>query len=150
MNRWYNTTYTLYASMILLYVVLTNMPSIDRQSAIKVVEKSLEIFNAMNMVGVARRGAEITHEVLEIAKRSAEETKMPPESTEQLNNASPSTVLPGFSAPGPLDFAGYDLSKEDLYASLVDVNIMDGFAEFDSGYFDMPDFNSVLASGPIS
>jgi hypothetical protein len=135
--------------MILLYVVLTNMPSIDRQSAIQVVEKSLEIFNAMNMVGVARRGAEITHEVLEIAKKSTEETKLQPDSGNQLVNASAPTLLPGFSAPGQVDFANFDLSKEDLFASLVDANIMDGFAEFDSGYFDMPDFNSVLVSGPF-
>jgi hypothetical protein len=140
--------------MILLYVVLTNMPSIDRQNAIQVVERSLEIFNAMNMVGVARRGAEITYEVLEIAKKSTEEMNSQTKPTDQITNLNSPTAATGFSTPGRptmgADFGGLDLSKEDLFARLVDANIMDGFAEFDSGYFDMPDFNSVLASGPFS
>jgi hypothetical protein len=138
--------------MILLYVVLTNMHSIDRQNAIQAVEKSMEIFNAMNMVGVARRCAEITNEVLEIAKKSTDETNTQPKPTDQSQSFNTPAPLTGFTTQGQagLDFDGLDLSKENLFASLVDANIMDGFAEFDSGYFDMPDFNSVLSSGPFS
>lgn len=140
--------------MILLYVVLTNMQSVDRQYCIQAVEKSLEIFNAMNMVGVARRCAEITTEVLELAKKPATEVgeqKLPDVA------ATPVTSAGGFAAsnlmlggPGGLgESFGIDLSKEDLYASLVDPNIMDGFADFESGFFEVPDFNSVLTGYSI-
>jgi hypothetical protein len=137
--------------MILLYVVLTNMKSVDRQLAVQAVEKSLEIFNAMNMVGVARRCAEITHDVLEMAKKSTIETGERSEQNEPTTTTTTLATLTGMLAQNSgAEFYDFDLSKEDLFASLVDPNIMDGFAGFDSGYFEIPDFNSVLASGSIS
>jgi hypothetical protein len=135
--------------MILLYVVLTNMQSVDHQSCIQAVEKSLEIFNAMNMVGVARRCAEITTEVLELAKKLFTELRAQanPQDTNAASLASVGFSAPNhmFGGPGGLgENLGIDLSKEDLYTSLVDPNIMDGFADFESGFFEIPDFNSVL------
>ncbi|OCL04280.1 hypothetical protein AOQ84DRAFT_271052, partial [Glonium stellatum] len=72
---WYNTTYTLYASMILLYVVLSNIQPSLEADMLSDAEKSLDIFKAMNMVAVARRCAEITREVLEIARKSVQERR---------------------------------------------------------------------------
>ncbi|KAF2427355.1 hypothetical protein EJ08DRAFT_354842 [Tothia fuscella] len=145
---WYNTTYTLYASMILLYVVLTNTLAVDRQYAIQAVEKSLEIFNAMNMVGVARRCADITTEVLAMAKKSTIEGHG--ESSSASVPVAEGFVPPSL-APGAVENQfDFDLSAENPYASLVDPNIMDGFAEFQTGFFDMPDFNSVLMEGSFT
>jgi hypothetical protein len=132
--------------MILLYVVLSNIDTIDHNHAITDVEKSLEIFSSMNMVTVARRCAEIVQEVLDIAKKATQA----PEPGEGLqgpqNHPAGETELQSESDL----LAEFELSKEDLYASLVDSNLMDGFAPFDNGFFDIPDFNSVLGSGPFS
>lgn len=132
--------------MILLYVVLFNMETIDHNHAITDVEKSLEIFRSMNMVTVAKRCAEIVQEVLDIAKKSTQA----PESREGLQDAQNQQAGDtGLMSESDL-LAEFELSKEDLYASLVDSNLMDGFAPFDSGFLDFPDFNSVLGSGPFS
>jgi hypothetical protein len=130
--------------MILLYVVLSNIGTIDRDHAINNVEKSLEIFNSMNMVTVARRCAEITQEVLDIAKKP-----QPPEPRDSLQGLPNLVGDPDMPSENHL-LAEYDLSKEDLYASLVDSNLMDGFAPFENGFFDILDFNSVLGSGPYT
>ncbi|KIX00391.1 uncharacterized protein Z518_10530 [Rhinocladiella mackenziei CBS 650.93] len=65
---WYCTTYTLYASMIVLYLILVDYPTIRGEELISDVEKSLEIFSAMRQVVVARRCAELTKEMLTVAK----------------------------------------------------------------------------------
>lgn len=68
MCRWYNTTYVLNATMIILYVLFTGVhdtPEIELQED---VDKSLEVFQAMNRVVVARRCAQLTREVSEVAK----------------------------------------------------------------------------------
>lgn len=132
--------------MILLYVVLSHIPNIDHGHAITNVEKSLEIFSSMNMVTVARRCAEIVQEVLDIAKKAAQAT----DPVERWQGPqSHAAGEPGLQSENDI-FAEFELSKEDLYASLVDSNLMDGFAPFENGFFDAPDFNSVLGSGPFS
>jgi hypothetical protein len=67
-KRWYNTTYALYGSMILLHLVLSNYPGLPDDELLEDVEKSLQIFSAMNDIIVARRCAEMLREVLEVAR----------------------------------------------------------------------------------
>lgn len=68
-NRWYNTTYALYGAMILLHVVLAGSPSgTPDTTLLHDVEKSLDIFESMNNIVVARRCAEMIREVLEVAR----------------------------------------------------------------------------------
>lgn len=66
---YYNSTYTLYASMLVLYVVLINYPHVSSEELIRDVEKSLDILNAMDNVKVAKRCASLISEVLEVVKR---------------------------------------------------------------------------------
>lgn len=69
MPRWYNTTYALYATMILLHLTLSNVPDLpDDGELITDVEKSLDIFASMNNLLVARRCAEMIREVLDVAR----------------------------------------------------------------------------------
>jgi hypothetical protein len=68
LGRWYNTTYALYGSMILLHLVLSNYPGLPDDELLEDVEKSLEIFSSMDDIIVARRCAEMLREVLEVAR----------------------------------------------------------------------------------
>ncbi|PYH40284.1 uncharacterized protein BP01DRAFT_224671 [Aspergillus saccharolyticus JOP 1030-1] len=65
---WYNTSYALYGAMILLHLVLSGYPTIRDEDLLADVEKSLDIFESMNNIVVARRCAEMIREVLEVAR----------------------------------------------------------------------------------
>lgn len=54
--------------MILLHLVLSGFPSIRDEDLLLDVEKSLDIFESMNNIVVARRCAEMIREVLEVAR----------------------------------------------------------------------------------
>lgn len=66
--RWYNCTYVLDATMVLLYVILADADAATAARLIEDIEKSLEIFSSMRRIAVARRCTEITKEVLTIAR----------------------------------------------------------------------------------
>ncbi|KAH6896738.1 fungal-specific transcription factor domain-containing protein [Thelonectria olida] len=67
---WYCTTYTLYATMIILHLVLLDFPKVPGEELVEDVEKSLEIFSVMaKSVTVAKRCGELTQEILGVAKR---------------------------------------------------------------------------------
>ncbi|EAU38418.1 predicted protein [Aspergillus terreus NIH2624] len=66
--QWYNTTYALYGAMILLHLVLSGVPGINDDELLMDVDKSLDIFESMNNIVVARRCAEMIREVLEVAR----------------------------------------------------------------------------------
>lgn len=143
--RWYNTTYALYASMVLLYVVICDLylPNMDRELLLQDVEKSIEIFYAMSQVTVARRCAEITQEVLEIARRASPPLRQ--EEGQAARKLTPvATIARSSGVEVESDSALHDLSREDLFASLVEPNFMDGFGRFDGAYFAESDLNSVL------
>ena len=65
---WYNTTYALYGAMILLHLILSGFPGINEEEPLKDVENSLEIFDSMTNIVVARRCSEMIREVLEVAR----------------------------------------------------------------------------------
>jgi len=144
-NRWYNTTYALYASMVLLYVIICDlcMPNMNREQLLLDVEKSIEIFTAMNQVTVARRCAEITQEVLEIAKM----TPLAP-TQDDGQPARRHTPVASMARLSGIEFESdsllHDLPREDFFASLVNPNFMDAFCHLDGGYVAEFDLNSVL------
>jgi hypothetical protein len=166
---WYNTTYTLYASMVLLYVFLSNVDvesseayntgcGFSREDLLRVVQMSVEIFQAMDMVAVARRCVEVTQEILDIAKRPPPaQNHVQPKNTElteiQGSAASSAVVTPGIGGLGLWDgtsFPGFDEGLDFL----IDSNLMEGLGGFSGmgaggdGRFDFMDFNSVLGGGP--
>ena len=68
--RWYCTTYTLYATMIVLHLILLDFPKVPGEQLVEDVEKSLAIFRTMGKsVTVAKRCGELTQEILGVAKR---------------------------------------------------------------------------------
>jgi hypothetical protein len=54
--------------MILLHLILSNYPSLPDEDLLEDVEKSLEIFESMDDIIVARRCAEMLREVLDVAR----------------------------------------------------------------------------------
>ncbi|KAK5994363.1 putative transcriptional regulatory C3C7.04-like protein [Cladobotryum mycophilum] len=136
----YNTTYILDASMVLLYVILSNASPFPVQDIISDVEKSLEIFAAMKMLAVARRCAEVIKDVLDVAKRFHGQAHKPMEQTDNLNQGHTEseqdqnlyfgrTILGLLGMEQGLEEVSY--SNEELYANLVDPNLVFNFLNFE-------------------
>ncbi|OQU95646.1 Fungal specific transcription factor domain-containing protein [Cladophialophora immunda] len=140
---WYCATYTLYANMIILYLVLMEFPSVRAEELIADVEMSLKIYNAMKQVVVARRCAELTKEMLTVAKRhqhelqkrqevrrdAVEATNLPPPDHDLWSDDSLSTIL-NQSLPG--------WDKTASLAQLYDPSVLEQFAFSAEGEADRP------------
>jgi hypothetical protein len=70
LDRWYNTTYAFNAITIILYALVSQLHKGDREELLKYVEKCLRIFHAMDSIAVAKRCAELTKEIYDVAKLS--------------------------------------------------------------------------------
>lgn len=112
---WYNTTYALYGAMILLHLVLSNFPGLPDDELLEDVEKSLEIFQSMEDIIVARRCAEMLREVLEVARaclaRRRNDTSVSGQSTSQLKTQPRSGIqgLQPLDAPATSSLASSSL-----------------------------------------
>ncbi|KAJ5812201.1 fungal-specific transcription factor domain-containing protein [Penicillium riverlandense] len=69
---WYNSTYTLYASMIILYVILIDPadPSVDE--LFRHIRRALKILDAMKELRVAKRCGDLITEILQVTTRYVE------------------------------------------------------------------------------
>jgi hypothetical protein len=65
---WYNSTYTLYAGMIVLYTVMLDQGNSSSGDLLKDVVKVKSILESMEEVPVARRSADLVREGLEVAQ----------------------------------------------------------------------------------
>ena len=161
--------------MVLLYVILSNMDventtnaldgakGYSRDYLLKVVQQSVELFQAMDMVAVARRCVEVTQEILEIAKKNRASSQppgnpaiaqMPGTATASGESTAAPTPTPGFNAAlwDNSSFPGFD--ADGGLDFLIDSNLMEGLAPFSNmngleGNLDFMDFNSVLGAGPF-
>lgn len=139
--RWYNSTYTLYAGMIVLYIILLDRAKISGQDLLDDVRKSREILLSMEEASVARRSAELIGEVLEVAKTfilqrqsfddSVDESRMNPDhysvngqTESQAAYASEQdisrTLLSSHSIAGQ--------NRGELLATLIDPTALEDFA----------------------
>ncbi|KAI6780262.1 putative transcriptional regulatory protein [Emericellopsis cladophorae] len=137
---WYNCTYVLDASMVLLYVILSNICPLPAEDIFSSVEMSLEIFRVMRMVVVARRCTEITQDVLDIAKQSRCDGQGQPvvatrppsvpcaEERTLLNQLS--SALPDGSFEGEVG-GRMDGFQAEPYAGLVDTNLLYNLLNFE-------------------
>ncbi|KAL1882376.1 hypothetical protein Plec18167_002792 [Paecilomyces lecythidis] len=141
---WYCTTYTLYANMIILYFLLMQFPRVAGEELVTDVEKSLEILTAMRQVVVARRCAELTKEILAVAKKHIQEVRR----KEAPDGVVPvPAVLPNmqFQTPDSQIYGENDTwpdtslvalwdeelpgwPKENILASIYDPNVLEDFA----------------------
>lgn len=65
---WYNSTYTLYASMIVLYVIMLGHTTVPSNNLMDDVKKGRDILRSMEEASVARRSADLISEVLDVAQ----------------------------------------------------------------------------------
>lgn len=66
---WYNSTYTLYAGMIVLYVIMLGHHTVEPSNVLlDDVKKSRDILQSMEEASVARRSADLIREGLEMAQ----------------------------------------------------------------------------------
>jgi hypothetical protein len=124
--------------MIILYLVLVGYPRVSGEELIADVEKSLEIFNAMKQVAVARRCAELIKEMLLVAKKYLQglrhkqtlDQSLVPEipavsetqtfDLDQIWNESTFAALLNQELPG--------MDKANALANLYDPNVLEDFA----------------------
>jgi hypothetical protein len=74
LNRWYNTTYIVFAASVLLLHLLRfreTTPFELQQTNIQVVEMAVELLEAMDESVVAKRAAELTKQSLSVVKKSS-------------------------------------------------------------------------------
>ncbi|KAF4986401.1 hypothetical protein FDECE_15974 [Fusarium decemcellulare] len=139
---WYNCTYVLDASMVLLYVVLADICSCPVEEVLADIQKSLDIFAAMDVVSVARMCTKITKEVLKAAKKSHlnshRERRAPVElgtvpASEDHDQrdvySGPEATLTHDQGAGHAE--GVGLNYEELYATLADPNLVYNFLSFE-------------------
>ncbi|KAL5360042.1 fungal-specific transcription factor domain-containing protein [Aspergillus floccosus] len=158
----YNTTYALYGAMILLHLVLSGVPGINDDELLMDVDKSLDIFESMNNIVVARRCAEMIREVLEVARTCVARRRALSTSAAApyVSNANAYDLAPDTSAtmnnrgdvigvvPGTVD-NDFFLSlfnqdsqpdtRAEILANLVDPTILEDFA-FGNGGSDFSYF----------
>lgn len=147
--------------MILLHLVLSGFPSIRDEDLLLDVEKSLDIFESMNNIVVARRCAEMIREVLDVARAcvarrraliSAPASALAPHSgtTFGLDAADPAVHnrdLTGMVPSGVDNDFFFSLFNQDsqpntraeILANLVDPTILEDFA-FGTGGSDFSFF----------
>jgi hypothetical protein len=123
---WYNSTYALFASNILLFYILKNPHNDNVQSACADVELSIEVFTAMGQHRVAKRCLELVSEVYELAKKAVRDIQEGP----------------------PLQTIVPTDDGTEFFANLIDPFLLEDFAfnetKFDGltpGPWDAPDLN---------
>ena len=149
---WYNTTYAFNAITIILYVLVSHLQKGSSEELLQVVEKSLKIFQAMDGIAVARRCAELTQEIFDVAKRSIQAQQNQTQAPnlggtgdglveENAQIAVAPRAVPDGDAWGDLDASNL---QNDFFASLMNPNILDNFgANLANMDMDLASFENV-------
>lgn len=151
---WYNTTYAFNAITIILYVLVSPLQPENRENLLSDVEKTLNIFRAMSGVAVARRCAELTEEIFEIAKMSIQGQRQAQRQRQQNHTAgagrkedlepidgirvtlsSPGIHVSGGNGPNCAsntnvsnnEQPSFDVMNDAFFSNIMDVNFLDNF-----------------------
>ena len=159
---WYNSTYTLYAGMIVLYVVLLRATPLRTEDLLDDVVKARNILESMQEAKVALRSAKLLQEVLEVARsrneRDTGNPGPPPGSfthlanDENLTRRNVNNLEPNVNYSFPQDFFATDgdcANPGPLFTSLIDPGLLQDFttgldasADMDTSTFWFGDFNN--------
>jgi hypothetical protein len=149
---WYNATHILYASTILLHVLLLDKPDIlsagcDKESLIEDVHKSLQILRAMDHMLVAVRYADLLGDIFAVvgqSPRKHQKSHGGAISTQDLSSDGSNRNYLEYQEAGTADLGGNGsqsqqettaappaqhsiLSKDYALASLMDHNLINNF-----------------------
>lgn len=147
----YNTTYTIYAATIILYLILSDYSAVSINELLADVHKSLDILASMDEARVARRCSDLIQELLEFAQRHIQQRSQ--ELERHASDARPfldSLPMPtlghgvgssaveanqGIFNPAPTSFndaaSAIDLSMNEIWASMMDPVALEGFVAAD-------------------
>ena len=151
-NRWYNSTYTLCAGMIVLYVAILRSSSVLGNDLLDDVKKCRDILNSMEEASVARRSAALMSEGLEVAeaciqRRQSRASNMGGETSE---NAADGQRLAAPSSGGHMNDVQHSVvseqAHESLWSSLIDPMVLQDFATQSDANLPGLDFSAL----PIS
>lgn len=137
---WYNSTYALYAGMIVLYVIMFGQTNVSFDHLIQDVIKSRDVLRSMEEASVARRSADLLNEVLEVAQTAQSYTHQGAETARPSSAAMRDGSLPGarqFPEALPTDdvsellFPHSDFSQDPgaLFASITDIDMLLDFTQ---------------------
>jgi hypothetical protein len=135
---WYNSTYTTYAGMIVLYVVMLRATAVYNEDLLNDVIKAQDILESMQEVTVALRSAQLLQEGLEIARSSSRHdfaTPVPLGVTDQADGGSRTQAEGSDSTPNPDHYTSqttfgtneYGSDPGPLFASLIDPGLLQDF-----------------------
>jgi hypothetical protein len=157
---WYNSTYTTYAGMIVLYVVMLRATTVCSEDLFNDVIKAQNILQSMQEVTVALRSAQLLREGLEIARSSSRRDLAVPGplgGTTQAaggiqNQAEGSDFAPNpdqYTSQTNFDTNEYGSDPGPLFASLMDPALLQDFTTGMTNLADL-DASDFLFDDPYS
>jgi hypothetical protein len=144
---WYNSTYTLYAGMIVLYVIMLEHSTVAHEILLADVKKSRDILRSMEEASVARRSADLLSEVLEIAIARTQQKQDTRADLSTIASTNPvtdnNTHQEPFILPNDMTSTGFAQDPEAFMASLIDPTILQDFTTDSNDWLSF-DFSSTL------
>jgi hypothetical protein len=149
---WYNSTYTTYAGMIVLYVVMLRATTVCSEDLFNDVIKAQNILQSMQEVTVALRSAQLLREGLEIARLSSrlDVTDQADGGSRTQAEGSDITSNPDhYNSQTDFGTSEYGSNPGPLFASLIDPGLLQDFTtgmtsltDLDTSDFLFDDFYS--------
>ncbi|PNP78734.1 hypothetical protein FNYG_07876 [Fusarium nygamai] len=142
---WYNSTYTLYAGMIVLYIIMLGPTAVPSEDLLTDAVKAHDILQSMEEATVARRSASLIQEGLEVARACVQRQQSRPDGdTEQPffdgTQGDLNSIADQFSSA----VSGQDHA---LLASIIDPNLLQDFMAADQDAlglgFEMPSLDGL-------
>ncbi|KAK7217338.1 hypothetical protein V2G26_005341 [Clonostachys chloroleuca] len=151
---WYNSTYTLCAGMVVLYVVILGQAAVPSNELLDDIIKAQDILQSMEESIVARRSANLIREGLEVAQACVQNQKNQSARPEGTDSEQEHDISPGQSDLNNMaSQAGSDFSRtlfshavpgqdSTLLASILDPNLLQDFtvADEDMSGLEFPMF----------
>jgi hypothetical protein len=142
---WYNSTYTLYAGMIVLYIIMLGPTAVPSEDVLADAVKAHDILQSMEEATVARRSASLIQEGLEVARACAQRQQSRPEGdAEQQVYDGTQGGLNNIANQFSNAVSGQDHA---LLASIIDPNLLQDFMAADQDAlgmgFEMPSLDGL-------
>ncbi|KAK0755979.1 hypothetical protein N5P37_011532 [Trichoderma harzianum] len=140
---WYNSTYTLYAGMVVLYIIMLGHTTVPSNELLKDVMKAHDILQSMDEAIVARRSANLIREGLEVEQvcvQNQQRQSAQPEGNnaeQEYDGAQGQLPLGNMTKHLENDFSAalfsHAVPRQDpaLLASIIDPNLLQDFTAAD-------------------
>ena len=136
---WYNSTYALYAGMIVLYVMMFGQCDVPHDDLEKDIIQSQNVLRSMEEASVARRSADLMTEVLDVARSYTQQgsSAVHPESlgmqSGYRDNQDSSWQVPAALNDPSDGFLPHTETGQDpsaMFASITDLDTLMNFTQF--------------------